>query len=71
MWSSRLEVVVPQVHVDEIVRRRLFAPELTRSKPYRVEMLRFFAQQVCVRVGKQKDTAIEDDDTPLCAHVTR
>ena len=71
MWSDSLEVVVPHVQVNQIARRRLIPPDFARGESHRVEMLRFFAEQVRVRVRKEKHAAIENDDTALASHVTR
>ena len=52
--SGSLEVVVPQIEVHRVARRRLLAPQLARREAHRVDVLRFLAVEVRVGVGEEK-----------------
>ena len=65
--SVSLKVVVPQVEVHRVARRRDLSPQLVGRETDRVNVLTLLTLKMRVAVGKEIDTVISNDDAYLAA----
>src|SRR3989442_272725 len=69
--SCGIQVVVPEIDVDVLVRARLRSPELLRVEAHAVAVLRLLVARRGVRVGEDEDAVIAIDHAVLRARVAR
>src|SRR5437879_429943 len=67
--SGRLEILVPQIDVDRVVRCSLRAPQLVCGEPYRVDVLRSFALKMGIGIREDENTVVAVNRADLRAHV--
>src|ERR1051326_2685020 len=66
-----VKIVIPHVEIHGVELRRLRAPQLPGGETHGIQMLRFLAEVVRVRIGKEKDSAIGGDFSSLAPRVAR
>src|SRR2546425_5769111 len=64
-----LEIALPEIDVDPLVRLSIFAPQLLRLEAHAVERLRLLAQTVGVAVREDVHAVQAVDDAALSARV--
>src|SRR5262249_30575989 len=69
--SCRIQIVVPEVHEDCVMRMRIRSPELLRREAYAVHVLRLSSEANRVGVREDEDTVVAIDHAAPAACVAR
>lgn len=65
------KIVIPQIEVDEIVRRRLLAPKIASGEPDGIYVLAFGTAAIRTGIGEIVDAVVAIDLTGSATGVAR